>query len=294
MNTAPMFDESIVGHRLSTLQFDKWDSVVDSFEEKKYKESILGLLDYIDSTIIKKRGNKEKTEFTIPHGSLKVHFTINDKEISLDAKFLKLPQKNYLPMLRQITEINFSVLNLTKIVLHGDELFFEMKSPIELCEPYKLYYIFSEVCTNADYYDDFFIEKFGATRLQEMEVEPFAKKDLDFAWDRYQAYLKEGLQSADYYMEKRLSGFAWDAFCTTLMKIDYVMAPQGYLISDIKKTHGELYGDSSIEEKIIATRKSITKLLEYSKEKFSESMYIPSFFHFSTSKVHCSKCSRWI
>ena len=57
---------------------------------------------------------------------------------SIKAPFLQLPEKNVVGLLRQMAEINFSVLVMSQIVRHENQLWFEFACPLELLEPYKI------------------------------------------------------------------------------------------------------------------------------------------------------------
>ena len=62
----------------SKIQRHIWDNVVALFEEGKHHESLLRLFDYVDNDLVSKRGNAEKTEFNVPHGSVVVNIKIEN------------------------------------------------------------------------------------------------------------------------------------------------------------------------------------------------------------------------
>lgn len=276
---APIFDESIVGNHLSKLDLPFWQTVLNFYNNQQYKETVLAVLDYIDKDITKTRGNATLDEFVIPHGSFQVTISLKDNTFTVRAPFLKLPSTGAIALLRQLTEINFSFLDLSQIVLHDNELYFEYSCPFETCEPYKLYNIFNEICRNGDYYDDLFIEKFKAEHIVEPPVKSFTPEQKDQAWQKFQEYVDEGLAYFDYFQSKRWDGLYWEALINTLKKIDYFMGPQGFLRSDIEKNIGDLNNRSLPFMDVVARGKDfLLKLKAMDRAKLESCLYISNCF----------------
>ena len=113
-----------------------------------------------------KTGNAGFSSFDIPHGSITLQLNITDDEFKVHAPFLNISGSKRIPLLRKVTELNFSPLNLSSIFLDGDQLAFRYSSPISLCEPYRTYDALREICIYADSYDDEFINKFNASWIR--------------------------------------------------------------------------------------------------------------------------------
>jgi hypothetical protein len=277
MEKAPVYDTPILGIRETEDSVKYWSQALKSFDTQKYKDSLINVLNYLNPSIVKERANEDLTEFIIPHGSVKIRFTLENGKYKIIAAFLKLPEKRQNVLLRQLVEINFSTLFLSQIQLKHDELFFYYEAPIELTEPYKMYDIFFEICINADFYDDLFIDELGAKRLIEPEVKSFPKDQMEILWKKYNEYLDEALSFMEYCLSKRMDGIAIEVAVTTLMKLDYYMQPQGYLRSELEKIINETYKRIPLNEIINRLKSDILKLKAFTKEKFEESMYIPNF-----------------
>jgi hypothetical protein len=279
MNRAPLFDESLLGIQVSKKDTGLWQSIVDIFEEGDYKKTILGVFDYIDNSLAKKYGNADQSEFVFPHSKSKVHVSIKKDKFTVRARFLRLPQKAAVPILRQISEINFYPLVLSQIVLEGDELVFKYENPLELCDPYKVYGVLDEICINMDYYDDIFMEKFGATRSEETKIKKFSEKESEKAWENFQEYLREAEDYMHYFEVKRFSNFEWIIIALVFMKIDYYLVPQGFLRSEIEKVVSDLNNQNiPFNEALNKGKAAITKFKNLDKGKFEESCYIPEVF----------------
>ena len=263
----------------SKIQRHLWQDTTKLFEEGKHLESLLKLFDYVDKDLIAKRGNADKTEFNVPHGSVVVSIKIENEQVNIRVPFLKMPDKNTIPLLRRITEINFSPLNLATIVLEGDELQFKYSTELKLCEPWKMYYVFREICINADNYDDEFIEKFGAIRIHEPKVEYFAESEQEEIWNTYQSMLSESSQYCEYFENKRTPGFVWDVLLQLFFRIDYLIAPQGALRTDLEKIVGYMQNNNySIQQKIDKGKSFFAELKNITKEELCSNLYISDLF----------------
>jgi len=263
----------------SKIQTEVWDSVVELYESGKYKESLLRLFDYVDKDIISKRGNSDHTEFNIPHGSVVVNIKMNNGQLDVNVPFLKLPEKSVIPILRRIAEINFSPLNLATIVLEGDELLFKYSSPLDLCEPWKMYDVFREICINADNFDDEFIQKFGAIRVHESKITEFDQQRKEEIWNNYQSMLAETKQYVDYFENKRIEGFVWDALLQLFLNIDYIIAPQGAMRTDLEEVVSFMQNNNyGFHEKADKGRNYFKKLQDISHDQLLSNLYISDVF----------------
>jgi hypothetical protein len=263
----------------SKLQRNQWQDTTKLFEEGKYHESLLKLFDYVDKDLVAKRGNADKTEFNVPHGSVVVNIKIENDQLNIKVPFLKLPEKSTIPLLRRITEINFTPLNLATIVLEGDELQFKYSTALKQCEPWKMYYVFREICINADNYDDEFIDKFGAIRIHEPSVEYFSEEKQNEIWETYQAMLSEAAQYGEHFENKRIPGFVWDVLLQLFFYIDYQIAPQGALRTKIEDVVSYMQNRNySLQQKIDKGKSLFKDLQNISKEELCSNLYITDLF----------------
>lgn len=273
MNNAPIFEKSFLSPMFSVLNSDYWNTVMDIYESKKYKETVYAVLDYIKEGLSEQALDTEKTKYSLPHGSIKVNLEIKEDSIEINAPFLKIPAKSLIPLMRQVAEINFNTLVLAQIIIEGDEIFFRFNSPLELCEPYKLYRVLEEICIQADANDDVFIEKFGAQRFSQMEIEPFTEEQNDLCWVKFQEYLQEAINYADYFESKRMEYFGWDVFYMAFTKIDYFIRPQGVIKSELEKAVKDLNSHDQMNDKLAKARKATDRMIGMDKQRFTESLY---------------------
>lgn len=250
-----------------------WEDVLKKYDEKKYTESVRALIVYIDKALEDKYANADKTEYFIPHGSVTVGLKISEDTLFITAPFLDISTAKQVPLLRQVAQINFSPLTLSRIDLADNQLTFNFSCPLELCEPYKIYDVLREVCINADNYDDEFITKFSATHIQTPKTEPLTEEQKNLAYDRIQAYAAEALAGYEQLENKRLTAFLWDVLITTLLKIDYYCVPQGNLRNELEKTISFLNSKEDFYQRMSTAKDFLKKLQTTDKEKLKKDLY---------------------
>lgn len=273
MNVAPSFDLSLLGAKPSKVAPDYWDQVLKLYEEQSYKEAILGILQYVDEGLISRTGNADQTRFEIPHGSAVVHVEIGTEALHVEAPFLRIDQANKIPLLRQVAQINFTPLNLAKIILRDEKLAFHYTCPLALCEPYKMYELFREICFYADHYDDEFIQKFGAQWLQEPVIHPFREAEKKQAWKRVQSYVEEAFTYIEYFENKRSFAHAWDIVALTLWKIEYYCEPQGIFRNELQKAIENQQENASLIDKVNRGKDYLRKLQQSDQQAFEADLY---------------------
>ncbi len=250
-----------------------WEDVLKKYDEKQYAESVRALIVYIDKALEDKYANADKTEYLIPHGSVTVGLKISEDTLFITAPFLDISTAKQVPLLRQVAQINFSPLTLSRIDLADNQLTFNFSCPLELCEPYKIYDVLREVCINADNYDDEFITKFSATHIQTPKTESLTEEQKNLAYDRIQAYATEALSGYEQLENKRLTAFLWDVLITTLLKIDYYCVPQGNLRNELEKTISFLNSKEDFYQRMSTAKDFLKKLQTTDKEKLKKDLY---------------------
>jgi hypothetical protein len=258
---------------------ESWDKVLDAHKRKDFKAVLLGILDYVDPSLAINNGNAAKTEFKIWHGSVQLELLISDTAFKVTAPFLDISSSKKVPLLRKVTELNFSPLNLAAIVLREDLLTFEYECALELCEPYKIYDVLREICIYADSYDDEFISKFDAKWIQTPVVFPFSKEKKEEGWNVMQLYMQEALDAVNYFETKRSLNSAWDILAITLMKLEYFLQPQGLFRIELEKMISYLTGNGDpMPTKVSRGKSFLTKLQTYDRASFDADLYTINTF----------------
>lgn len=273
------FTPSILDSTESKLNVEAFDASVEAFEKHEYLKSFYALLDYINGDFRTKYGNIQGNEFCIPHGSIVVNIKLDNERLFITAPFVALPEKGRVPLLRQVAGLNFNAMDLAMIYLRDDRLGFEYSCPIQLINPYKIYYVLEEICRTGDKYDDEFETKFGAQRIYEPKVTPYDSETLQNIYNALQLSCKECLEAVKYFETSRKYGYVWNVIDTTLMKFMYFAHPQGQLLNDMQKAIREMDRDDLPLPEITTQGKAmIVKLQEMSREELAKSLYFTETF----------------
>lgn len=291
MDLSPLYYDPVIEYD-HKYDLKAWKKCVELLEKGRYEESLNEFMRYVNSDSAKKY-NVGKNHWVIPHGSLMVEIKVTpDNYVEIYAPFLKLPSDNRVALLRQISELNFRVLILSQIVLYNDSLHFTYRTPLPLIDPYKIYDVLKEICWNGDSYDDMFIEKFGAIPLREKKVNYIPQKKIDKAYEYFQAFIDEAFRYDSYFQTKRWPEFSYDIFGITLMKTDWIIAPQGFLRTEIERIVQILFDKKSLEDINSEVRNELMKLKSYSKEHFSKDLYEPNFFIPAKGRSDITSCQK--
>lgn len=273
------FNPSTIASTASKLNVEAFDVSVEAFENQEYLKSFYALLDYINGDFRTKYGNVQGSEFNIPHGSIVVNIKLDDEKLTITAPFVALPEKGRIPVLRQVAGLNFNAMDLAMIFLKGDQLYFEYSCPIQLINPYKIYYILEEICRTGDKYDDEFETKFDAKRIYEPKIQPYDDATLENIYNALQLSCKECLDAVKYFESSRKYGFVWNIVQTTLLKFMYFANPQGQLLNDMQKAIREMDREDIPLPEITAKGKAVVERLQkMTKGELAEDLYYAETF----------------
>lgn len=273
------FVPSLIPSTQSRINPDAFDQSVEAFDGGKPLEAFHLLLDYVNPELRETYGNAEGTEFVVPHGSIIVTFKLEDEQLKITAPFLSLPEKNRIPLLRQLVTLNFVTFDLAQVALKGDQLYFEYSCPLALVNPYKIYYVLEEICRTGDKYDDEFETKFGAGRIYEPEVKPYDPQTVDRVYDALQQSCKECMDALSYFETNRQYGYAWNVIATTMLKFMFFAHPQGQLLNVMNQAIREHdREDIPLPEVVAIGKELIESLQKTSKESLAEDLYYVETF----------------
>ena len=273
MNNFPIFYKSLYSSTASKVKVELWDATLAAYNAKQYLQSFHLLMDYVNPELRAKYGNAAGTAFKVPHGSVIVNVTIDDKTFSVSAPFLEVDKNSLVPLLRQVCSLNFSSLDLAQIYLRDNHLNFEYSCKINETNPYKIYYVLREICDIGDKYDDEFVTTFDAKRLYEPIVTPFPAKKAEEIYQTIQTIIKQALEYTAYFESKRNYYQAWDLVAGALRQIDFYAHPQGQLRNDLEKVIREANTDAPLTGLVADMKNFLQGWQAMDKNKFIEDLY---------------------
>ncbi len=279
MKNTLSFENSILDSFQTQITVSKWDEVMEAYEKAAHRKAILTLLDYVDVNIRKNYAQEDETFFEIPHGSITIKLWITDTIFKVVAPFLKITDDTKIvPLYRHVAELNFHPLRLPQITLDNGELDFTFETAIHLCEPFKIYYLLKDICTFADRHDDEFITKFKAAPLREPKIEKYDATILEKGYNKIQEFLEEALNFIQYLEDKRYTNYIWDVVNLTLKRIDFYIAPQGNLKTELEENINALYAKEPFENRIQKGKQYLTELKNKEKQEILDDIYIAEVF----------------
>lgn len=241
-NILPSYKRPIASISDPINNVEHWNLAIDAFDEKDFKKSIIEVINYMNPKLLEGKNTDGDIEIVQMQGSAEVHVLVTDKIFSVKAPFLKITeQTNKVALLRKISELNFTPLNLAQIQLENNELSFEYEMPIELSQPHKVYDILRNVCVYADDYDDMFIEKYNAAFYKEPKFTPLTDSEKEQVWQQITTVFEDYKNYTQFFKDKRWDDFQWDNLAISMLKISNMPYVNGKLRSDLIEYIGNLY-----------------------------------------------------
>lgn len=255
-----------------------WAQAREKFKAKDYKGAIAATIQYINPKYANQGFSAGQDTYVFRHGSVKIYLKCEGDRYSVRVPFLRLPDPAPVALLRQVNEINFVELTLPSMRLVDGILEIYFEDALELADPYKMYDLLRQVSQVPDFYDDVFVEKFKASRLEKVETIPLSADQLSKAHQLLQEICTEGENICSFLESKRCVGLLLDLFYISFFKINYVLQPQGLLRSEVFRSLSELRNDEPREALVKRAKKNLEKMKMLTKEKLAESLYVPELF----------------
>ncbi len=252
-----------------------WDDAIDSFDEKKYKETIINVLSYINPDIFDGIDVSGDFEITKMQGSAEITLKVTNSTFSIKAPFVRITNEtNKVALLRKVAEVNFSPLRLAQIHLHNDELWFEYEMSIELVQPNKLYDIIRNVAIYSDDYDDAFINDYQAVFYKKPNYKELSNTEKEQVWVQISDIFEDFRNYAAFFKEKRWDDFIWDILVISFLKISNMPYVNGELRTDLIKNVSRLFdGDLNFNFRVDKATNFMKKLMAMSKEDILKNVY---------------------
>lgn len=274
-NVLPIYSRPISSSRYPISEVKYWDKAMNSFDERAYKASVIAVLNYINTSLLKDKDVDGTIEILQPHGSAIVKISISEDVFSVVAPFLKITEEtNQVALLRKVSEVNFGELSLAQIRLHENSLSFEYQMPLSLCHPLKVYNILREICVLADDYDDIFIERYKATFYQQPVKNLLTTEEQDIVWKQINNVLTDYKKYSNFFREKNWENYEWDISVISVLKLLNMPYVNGKLKTELTDQKNILH-DNRVDFNVRKNKGSafMQKLCEKSKEEIMKDIY---------------------
>lgn len=221
----------------SIQKVEKWNKADVLFKEKKFHESIAAFFDYLkddalENVMLETSGTEGK--FYFYQGSKIIRGTYNEKTLEAAVVLALMPQPN-VPVMRRLLEMNFN-LYYSRYALQEDKLYMMFDSDIETANPSKLYYGLKELAAKADKQDDLLVQEFTSllvTGTDHIEEIPEEEKVVKYRY--FLKWIKDALDLVESVDADKFSGGIAYVLLALAYRIDYLIVPQGKLLSELEK-----------------------------------------------------------
>jgi hypothetical protein len=179
--------------------------------------------------------NGAEGQFEFYQGSKIIRGKFNNEDLQAEVTLARMPQPS-VPVMRRLLEMNFS-LYYSRYALDNDRLCMRFDSDMEGATPSKLYYGLKELSTKADKQDDLLVQEFAV--LEKIDSEhireiPLAEKEIKYTY--LQKWVKETLDTIASVDADKFSGGISYMLLSLIYRIDYLLCPEGKLLSELEKT----------------------------------------------------------
>lgn len=221
----------------SVQKVEKWSEADALFKEKKFFESIRAFFEYLKDDSLENvvhQPSGEGGRFYFYQGSKVIHGSYNNETLEAKVALALMPQPN-VPVMRRLLEMNFN-LYYSRYALQDDKLYMLFDSDIETANPSKLYYGLKELASKADKQDDLLIQEFTSllpTGTEHIEEIPEEEKEIKYRY--FSKWIKEALDLVEGVDADKFSGGVAYVLLALAYRIDYLIVPQGKLLSDLEK-----------------------------------------------------------
>jgi hypothetical protein len=219
---------------------NRWTDADTLFKEKKYTESIDAFFEYLRDdnagNVVYERNGAEG-RFHFYQGSKMVRGQFNSELLKAEVTLARMPQPS-VPVMRRLLEMNFN-LYYSRFAMDNDRLCMNFDTDIETASPSKLYYGLKELSTKGDKQDDLLVQDFTMLETADSEhitVIPTAEKDVKYEF--LQKWIGETLDMIASVDADKFSGGIAYMLLALIYKIDYLIAPEGKILSELEKITG--------------------------------------------------------
>lgn len=224
----------------SVAQTARWTDADNLFKEKKYFESLDAFFEYLkddaeQNTLYER--NDETGKFEIFQGSKIVKGMFNRDELKAEVTLAGMLQPS-VPVMRRLLESNFS-LYYSRFALDDGRLCMRFDSDTNTASPSKLYYGLKELATKADKQDDLLVQEFSSLQAVDNEhvaAIPLAEKEVKYRY--FQSWIQQTLDTIASVDADKFSGGNAYLLLALIFRIDFLIAPEGKLLSDLEKING--------------------------------------------------------
>jgi hypothetical protein len=256
----------------SVEKVERWNEAESLFKERKYHESLNAFFDYLrddEEENVFHEQDGTKGQFSFYQGSKVIRGFYDEKKLEAEVHLAQMPQPG-VPVMRRLLEMNFN-LYYSRYALNEDKLAMLFDSDIQTANPSKLYYGLKEVATKADKQDDLLVHDFTTLLpIDNGHIIEIPEEEKAVKLKYFKLWIQETLDLAGSIDADKYSGGIAYLLLALAYRIDYLIAPEGKLLSELEKIV-EIYfrkDDRMVTEKNQEMMDCYQRILLKEKEEF--------------------------
>ena len=223
-------------------QIGRWTEAEKLFRENKKQECLDAFFEYLlddqQKNVIHERKGEDGT-FSLYQGTKIVRGSYDNKHLHAEVTLARMP-KSSVPVMRRLLEMNFNLF-YCRFAKDGDRLCMRFDSELDTATPNKLYYGLKELATKADKQDDLLVQNFATLEPIDTEhIQPMPDAEREIRYNYLQKWIREILEYIATLDPDKFSGGIAYLLLTLAYRIDYLISPEGPLLSEIE-TVPEIY-----------------------------------------------------
>ncbi|MFK7741819.1 MAG: hypothetical protein AB8H80_15990 [Planctomycetota bacterium] len=262
----------------NTWSESTWNEALAAYQEGRYHDALRAFLCMLDADSVPD-GSLIGKQVCLEHGSVRMRIQVSEDSFSLEVPFLRIPEGGRaIAMMRKVMNLTNDLAISRFLLRNEDEIYIVHRDSIAGVHPANLRGVFGSACTVADTYDDLFEDKFGATRVEALDVETWNGEMLTKSHEAMSSIVREGLEFCEIFEKKQNLNFAYNALQFTFQRMTWTLWPQGILRSKIADTR-RLLCDSSKPgtQRIELGKKMLREIAATTPEQLGESLYEARF-----------------
>ena len=255
----------------SVQKVQRWTEAEELFKEKEYIKSIEAFFDYLSDdeqlNVVVNRNNGI-IDFSLYQGSKIIRGKIDNVRVAAQTAIAKMGEPS-IPVMRRLLEMDFH-LYYSRFALNDKLITMMFDSDIASATPNKLYYGLKELATKADKQDDLLLSEFKILEpVDTGHIVQLSDQEKEIKYTFLQKWIKETLGYIETLDPEKFSGGISYMLLTLVFRIDYLIAPEGKILSELEKIASSYYSkdDKSSPERNPVMIEGFKKLLAKSKEE---------------------------
>ncbi len=255
----------------------KWTQAESLFKHKDYRAAVDAFFEYLtdeDQENVVLEPGEETVGFSIYQGSTIVRGGFDRGRLWGEVILARMPEPS-IPVMRRLLEMNFH-LYYSRYALRDDQIRMRFDTDIETATPNKLYYGLKELATRADKQDDLLVDEFGFLEpVDTAHIIPIPEEEKEIKYEFMHRWIRSAFDYiGELDMEKFSGGISY-LLLTLVFRIDYLVLPEGRMLSELEKIASTYYGkeDKSAPERNPAMIQGFRELLEKDKKEIFSQLF---------------------